>query len=67
MELSIPLDHAADPRTAADRAAALSLCGTKSYVHERVAAFREAGVTMLNVIPVGPEPARLVETVRSRL
>ncbi|MET8247013.1 LLM class F420-dependent oxidoreductase [Streptomyces sp. NPDC005202] len=44
-----------------------SLCGPKSYVRERVAAFQEAGVTMLNVIPVGPEPARLVETVKSWL
>lgn len=30
-------------------------------------AFREAGVTMLNVTPVGPEPARLIETVRNWL
>ncbi|MEU6064164.1 MULTISPECIES: LLM class F420-dependent oxidoreductase [Streptomyces] len=45
----------------------MSLCGPEGYVRERVAAFREAGVTMLNVVPVGPEPARLVETVKSWL
>ncbi|MFD7198241.1 LLM class F420-dependent oxidoreductase [Streptomyces sp. NPDC059893] len=45
----------------------MSLCGPESYVRERVEAFRAAGVTMLNVIPVGPEPARLVETVKNWL
>ncbi|MET7926426.1 LLM class F420-dependent oxidoreductase [Streptomyces sp. NPDC005373] len=45
----------------------MSLCGPESYVRERVEAFRAAGVTMLNVIPVGPEPARLVGTVKSWL
>ncbi|MFD7713707.1 LLM class F420-dependent oxidoreductase [Streptomyces sp. NPDC059786] len=45
----------------------MSLCGPEGYVRDRLAAFREAGVTMLNVIPVGPEPARLVETVKNWL
>ncbi|MFJ3230614.1 LLM class F420-dependent oxidoreductase [Streptomyces sp. NPDC086787] len=45
----------------------VSLCGPEGYVRERVAAFREAGVTMLNVIPVGPDPARLIETVKNWL
>ncbi|MFF0141174.1 LLM class F420-dependent oxidoreductase [Streptomyces sp. NPDC005227] len=45
----------------------MSLCGPEAYVRERVAAFREAGVTMLNVTPVGPDPARLVETVKGWL
>jgi hypothetical protein len=45
----------------------ISLCGPESYVRERVEAFREAGVDMLNITPVGPEPARLVETVKSWL
>ncbi|MDG4859767.1 LLM class F420-dependent oxidoreductase [Streptomyces sp. T-3] len=45
----------------------ISLCGPESYVRERVEAFRAAGVTMLNVIPVGPEPVKLVETVKSWL
>ena len=45
----------------------MSLCGPESYVRERVEAFREAGVTMLNVVPVGPEPAKLIETVKNWL
>ncbi|MFB7151448.1 LLM class flavin-dependent oxidoreductase, partial [Streptomyces virginiae] len=45
----------------------MTLCGPEGYVRERVEAFREAGVTMLNVTPVGPEPARLVETVKNWL
>jgi F420-dependent oxidoreductase-like protein len=43
---------------------ATSLCGPAGHVRERVEAFREAGVTMLNVTPVGPDPARLVEQVK---
>ncbi|MGW7412214.1 LLM class F420-dependent oxidoreductase [Streptomyces sp. NPDC054863] len=45
----------------------MSLCGPESYVRERMEAFRAAGVTMLNVVPVGPEPARLIETVKNWL
>jgi F420-dependent oxidoreductase-like protein len=41
-----------------------SLVGPESYVKERVAAFREAGVTVLNVIPADPQPARLVSRLR---
>jgi F420-dependent oxidoreductase-like protein len=41
-----------------------SLCGDAVYVAERVAAYREAGVTMLNVTPVGPDPARLLADLR---
>jgi hypothetical protein len=43
----------------------VSLCGPEGYVRERIEAFREAGVTMLNVTPVGPEPARLIEKIKS--
>jgi hypothetical protein len=32
------------------------LCGPASYVRERLAAYREAGVTVLNVDPAGPDP-----------
>ncbi|MFF3648607.1 LLM class F420-dependent oxidoreductase [Streptomyces sp. NPDC002181] len=45
----------------------MTLCGPEGYVRERVEAFREAGVTMLNVTPVGPEPARLIQTVKNWL
>ncbi|WP_079406701.1 LLM class F420-dependent oxidoreductase [Streptomyces sp. 3211] len=45
----------------------MTLCGPEGYVRERIEAFREAGVTMLNVTPVGPDPARLIETVKNWL
>ncbi|GAA2923469.1 hypothetical protein GCM10010518_07900 [Kitasatospora cinereorecta] len=35
--------------------------------YDRIDAFREAGVTMLNVTPVGPGPARLISTVKNML
>ena len=43
----------------------MSLCGPEGYIKERIAAFREAGVTMLNVTPVGPNPAEMVEKLKS--
>jgi len=45
-----------------------SLIGPESYVAERIAAYREAGVTTLNVTPLAPTlPARirLIEQVRA--
>ncbi|MFB8776729.1 LLM class F420-dependent oxidoreductase [Streptomyces broussonetiae] len=45
----------------------ISLAGPEGHVRDRVEAFRESGVTMLDITPVGPEPARLVERVRSWL
>ncbi|MFF4118182.1 LLM class F420-dependent oxidoreductase [Streptomyces sp. NPDC001714] len=45
----------------------ISLCGPEGYVRDRIAAFREAGVTMLDITPVGPDPARLIETVKNWL
>lgn len=44
-----------------------NLVGPESYVRERVAAFREAGVTDLNVTPVGDDPVTLIEKLRSML
>ncbi len=46
---------------------ATSLCGPESYVADRIAAFAEAGVTHLQVVPVptgGQRPADLVATVK---
>jgi len=40
-----------------------NLIGPESFVRERVAAYREAGVTMLNIAPAGENPAALVEKV----
>ncbi|MEU4727340.1 LLM class F420-dependent oxidoreductase [Streptomyces sp. NPDC023588] len=45
----------------------MTLCGPAGYVRERIEAFRAAGVTMLNVTPVGDDPARLIETVKNWL
>ncbi|MFD9858880.1 LLM class F420-dependent oxidoreductase [Streptomyces alboflavus] len=45
----------------------MSLCGPAEYVRERVEVFRAAGVTMLNVVPVGPDPAGLIEAVKGWL
>jgi F420-dependent oxidoreductase-like protein len=44
--------------------AATSLIGDLGYVRERVDAYREAGVTTLNVTPVGPDPVRVIEQLR---
>jgi F420-dependent oxidoreductase-like protein len=43
---------------------AMSLCGSEGYVKERLAAYKEAGVTVLNITPVGPDPVKLVEQVK---
>lgn len=45
----------------------ISLIGTPEFVKERLAAFREAGVTTLNVAPIAETPAdriKLIETLR---
>ena len=44
---------------------ATSLCGPESYIKERVAGLAEAGVTHLNVNPVGPDPVAMIEKLRS--
>ncbi|GAA1227182.1 LLM class F420-dependent oxidoreductase [Pseudonocardia alaniniphila] len=44
-----------------------SLIGPASYVKERVEAYRAAGVTMLNVRPVGPDPLADLEQLRDWL
>jgi F420-dependent oxidoreductase-like protein len=48
----------------------VSLIGTPGFVKERIAAFREAGVTTLNVVPVAAtaaERVKLIETLRGRV
>jgi hypothetical protein len=45
----------------------ISLVGPAGYVKERVAAFREAGVTVLNVVPMAAtaaERVKLIEQLR---
>ena len=41
-----------------------SLIGPPGYIKERIAAYREAGVTVLNVTPVGPDPQRTIEQLK---
>ncbi|MDI6104410.1 LLM class F420-dependent oxidoreductase [Actinoplanes sp. NEAU-A12] len=41
-----------------------SLIGPESYVRDRIAAFREAGVTVLNVIPLDADPQRLLSRTK---
>ena len=42
-----------------------SLIGPESYVRERIAALAEAGVTVLSVTPMGPDPVKAVEQVKT--
>jgi F420-dependent oxidoreductase-like protein len=41
-----------------------SLIGPESYVKERIQAFAEAGVTMLSIAPLGPDPVATVEKLK---
>ena len=42
----------------------INLCGPESWVKERIAAFTEAGVTVLNVVPVGADPTGTIEKLK---
>ncbi len=44
-----------------------NLVGPKSYVKERLAAYKEAGVTILSVTPVGGDPVKTIETLREMI
>jgi F420-dependent oxidoreductase-like protein len=46
---------------------ATSLCGPEGYIKERLAAFEEAGVTHVNITPVGGDPVAIVEKMASWL
>ncbi len=43
---------------------AATLCGSASYVREKVDRLAEAGVTMLNVRPVGPDPVATIAALK---
>ncbi len=47
----------------AELVAGMSLIGPEGFVRDRLAAYRAAGVTVLNVQPVGPNGAADIETV----
>jgi F420-dependent oxidoreductase-like protein len=57
----------AEAAVPAEFAELVSLCGPESYVRERIEAFREAGVTQLNVRLIDADPARLIEKVKGWL
>ena len=41
-----------------------TLCGDAAYIADRLAAYREAGVTSLNVAPIGADPVGAIVTLR---
>jgi F420-dependent oxidoreductase-like protein len=56
---------AAAAKVPADWLEKTSLVGPPSYVAERVAAYREAGVTVLAVNAYGPDPVKTIEQLRA--
>jgi F420-dependent oxidoreductase-like protein len=42
-----------------------SLCGSEGYIKDRIAALKEAGVTVLNVTPIGESPADVVDKLKT--
>lgn len=41
-----------------------TLCGDEAYIRDRLAAFADAGVTSLNVTPIGGDPVTLIAALR---
>ena len=42
----------------------LTMIGSEGYIKERLAAFHESGVSVLNVTPIGPEPLGTLERLK---
>lgn len=42
-----------------------NLVGPEGWVRERLAAYAEAGVTVLNIVPIDPNPTALIEKLRN--
>jgi hypothetical protein len=42
----------------------VNLVGSESYVKERIAAFAEAGVTNLQIIPAAEDPLALIRRMK---
>ena len=42
-----------------------NLVGPAGYIKDRVGAFKEAGVTVLSVNPVGPDAVQQIEVLRA--
>jgi F420-dependent oxidoreductase-like protein len=60
-------EHAAEAAVPDGLLEGLTLIGPAGYVRDRVMAFRDAGVTYLNVEPVGENPIATIEAVRGIL
>ncbi len=43
---------------------AMSLCGDEGYVRERIQAFKDSGVTVLNIMPIDPDPVALTAKIK---
>jgi hypothetical protein len=43
---------------------AATICGPEGYVRDRIAAYKQAGVTSLNITPFGPDVPALVSQVK---
>jgi F420-dependent oxidoreductase-like protein len=42
-----------------------NLCGPEGFVRERLEAFAEAGVSVLNIVPVGDDPVAMIEKLKT--
>jgi hypothetical protein len=42
-----------------------NLVGSEGYIKDRLAVFKDAGVNVLNVTPIGPKPTEIVEKLKS--
>ncbi|MEY4130878.1 MAG: hypothetical protein RLZZ31_1002 [Actinomycetota bacterium] len=42
-----------------------NLCGPESWVRERVQAFADSGVSVLNIIPIGDDPTAIIEKLKA--
>jgi hypothetical protein len=42
-----------------------SLCGPEGYIKDRIAAYKEAGVTVLQITPFAENPAEVVEKLKT--
>ena len=42
-----------------------TLCGDEGFVRERIGAYRDVGVSYLNITAVGEDPLKVIEQVRA--
>jgi alkanesulfonate monooxygenase SsuD/methylene tetrahydromethanopterin reductase-like flavin-dependent oxidoreductase (luciferase family) len=42
-----------------------NLVGSEGYVKDRLAAYQDAGVTVLNAVPIDPDPTALLEKLKA--